>query len=94
MDLFLLICHRSERSEVKRSRESMGGVYLWIATATLSPRNDDIRMDYCPPHLSSPSRGEGSRRESPSRSEGRGTLKGRDPLTQGAGVGHPERDDR
>ncbi|MCM1324260.1 MAG: hypothetical protein NC218_08865 [Acetobacter sp.] len=30
----LLICHRSERSEVKRSRESMG------ATATLSPRND------------------------------------------------------
>ncbi|MCM1324910.1 MAG: hypothetical protein NC218_12415 [Acetobacter sp.] len=25
MDLFLLICHRSERSEVKRSRESMGG---------------------------------------------------------------------
>ncbi|MCM1324083.1 MAG: hypothetical protein NC218_07970 [Acetobacter sp.] len=23
MDLFLLICHRSERSEVKRSRESI-----------------------------------------------------------------------
>ncbi|MCM1324550.1 MAG: hypothetical protein NC218_10540 [Acetobacter sp.] len=32
MDLFLLICHRSERSEVKRSRESMVG-YLWIATS-------------------------------------------------------------
>ncbi|MCM1324513.1 MAG: hypothetical protein NC218_10350 [Acetobacter sp.] len=29
--MFLLICHRSERSEVKRSRESMGDVYLWIA---------------------------------------------------------------
>ncbi|MCM1324713.1 MAG: hypothetical protein NC218_11380 [Acetobacter sp.] len=25
MGLFLLICHRSERSEVKRSRKSMGG---------------------------------------------------------------------
>ncbi|MCM1323822.1 MAG: hypothetical protein NC218_06640 [Acetobacter sp.] len=25
MILFLLICHRSERSEVKRSGESMGG---------------------------------------------------------------------
>ncbi|MCM1324712.1 MAG: hypothetical protein NC218_11375 [Acetobacter sp.] len=34
MGLFLLICHRSERSEVKRSRESMD---CHVANA---PRND------------------------------------------------------
>ncbi|MCM1324857.1 MAG: hypothetical protein NC218_12140 [Acetobacter sp.] len=34
MDLFLLICHRSERSEVKRSRESID---CHVAHA---PRND------------------------------------------------------
>ncbi|MCM1324911.1 MAG: hypothetical protein NC218_12420 [Acetobacter sp.] len=53
----LLICHLSERSEVKRSRESMD---CHVANA---PRNDELL------------RGAG------------------DPLTQGAGAGHPERDD-
>ncbi|MCM1324549.1 MAG: hypothetical protein NC218_10535 [Acetobacter sp.] len=37
MDLFLLICHRSERSEVKRSRESID---YHVANA---PRNDEVR---------------------------------------------------
>ncbi|MCM1324768.1 MAG: hypothetical protein NC218_11670 [Acetobacter sp.] len=37
--MFLLMCHRSERSEVKRSRESMG-VFMDCHVAN-APRNDE-----------------------------------------------------
>ncbi|MCM1324862.1 MAG: hypothetical protein NC218_12170 [Acetobacter sp.] len=69
-----LICHRSERSEVKRSRESMD---CHVANA---PRNDGKDGLFSPSPYTLPL-------------QGGGKFKAGDPLTQGAGTGHPERDD-